>query len=343
MRAIRLEKYGSADGLRERNLTQPEPGPGEISISVRAAGINFADLLQRLRLYANAPGLPYVPGFEVSGTVSKVGDEIGNFAVGERVVALTRYGGYAEKVCVSPEQTRKISGDLSFESAAAIPVTYLTAWFCLNEMARFRSGETVLVHTGAGGVGTAAIQLAKAVGPAAIFSTTSSSTKVDFLREIGVDYPINYRQKDFTEVIRATAGERGVDVILDAVGGETLRKSYEILAPLGRLVSYGLSSAAPSQKRTPLKTFRAWWQTPSFKPLDMIGRNVGVFGFHLGYLGSKEKLVGAAFDQILRMTAENTLRPIIAESFPLTAQGAREAHRFIHQRRNLGKVVLVTD
>lgn len=340
MRTISLERHGTPDVFADREREPPDPDGNEILIDVRAAGVNFADLLQRLGLYGSAPSLPYVPGFEVSGTVAASGGEVVRFAPGRRVVALTRFGGYAETVCTPAAAAMEIPDGISFEEAAALPVNYLTAWFCLQQMAHLSAGERVLIQHGAGGVGIAAVQLARRVG-AEIFATASTDAKVDFLRNSGVDYPINYRNSDFAEEVRRIAGNRGLDVVLDAEGGRRLARAYELLAPLGRLVSYGLSSAVSGARRNPFRALWAWLRTPRFHPVDLIGKNVGVFGFHLALLEAKSDLVPDALGQILTGVAEGSLVPRVARTFPLDAAGAAAAHRYLHERRNIGKVLLV--
>jgi NADPH:quinone reductase-like Zn-dependent oxidoreductase len=342
MRAVLLEKKGPPEVLVEREVAVPEPAPDEVRIRVQAAGINFADILQRLGLYGNAPKMPYIPGFEVSGVISALGPEASGLQVGDRVVALTRFGGYAEEVCAPRIAALPVPDGLDLTVAASIPVNYLTAWFCLKTMGNVRKGERVLIHNGAGGVGTAAVQLAREDG-AEIFATASSQRKLEFLRDLGVDHPINYRTTNFAEEIRRIAGKRSLDLILDAVGGETTLEGYKLLAPLGRLVSYGMFEAAPTAKRNVFRAWRAWRRTPRFNPIQMIGRNTGIFGFHLALLEGKHHLVAEAFAEILEMIVAGRLRPIISESFPLTAAGAAEGHRFIHERRNIGKVLLVNE
>jgi NADPH:quinone reductase-like Zn-dependent oxidoreductase len=342
MKAILLEKKGPPEVMVEREVPTPEPAADEVRIRVQAAGINFADLLQRLGLYGNAPKMPYIPGFEVSGEISALGSEVSGLKEGDRVVALTRFGGYAGEVCAPKIAVLPVPAELDLTVAASIPVNYLTAWFCLKTMGNVRRGERVLIHNGAGGVGTAAVQLAREDG-AEIFATASSEEKLDLLRDLGVQHPINYRASDFAEQIRRISGTRSIDLILDAVGGKTTLEGYKLLAPLGRLVSYGMFEAAPTANRNLLRAWRAWRRTPRFNPIQMIGRNTGVFGFHLALLEGKNDLVAEAFAQIMEMVMAGRLRPIISGSYPLAAAGAAAAHRFIHERRNLGKVLLVNE
>ncbi|UCF37802.1 MAG: zinc-binding dehydrogenase [Acidobacteriota bacterium] len=342
MKAILIERFGPPEVLVEREVPSPKPVGDEIKVRVRASGLNFADLLQRLHLYGNAPGVPYIPGFEVSGEVIACGPEVTRFQEGQRAVALTRFGGYAEEVCVSEQMAEQIPDSMGFESAAAVPVTYLTAWFCLVEMAHIADGERVLIQGGSGGVGTAAIQIAQ-LWDTTIYSTAGSSEKLDFLRRAGVANPINYRTQDFAAEIRRLTNEEGIDVVIDSLGGTALQEAYNLLRPLGRLVSYGLSSAVSGPGRNWLKTARAVFQTPKFKPLDMIGRNVGVFGFHLALLGSRSERAAAAFKKILDFIDKGRLEPIVGQTFPLSRDGAVAAHHYMHGRRNIGKILLTAD
>jgi NADPH:quinone reductase-like Zn-dependent oxidoreductase len=248
-------------------------------------------------------------------------------------------GGYSEELCLPFSSVRKISANLDYSQAAALPVNYLTAWFSLFTMGNLQPGDRLLVHGGAGGVGMAAIQLALE-HPVEIFTTVGSERKKEFLAKLGVDHVINYRKSEFVEYIRSKTDDEGVEVILDGVGGKTLSNSYLLLAPLGRLISYGLSSAVSSHRKNWLSLLKAWRRTPRFAPLDLIGRNVGVFGFHLALLGSKQSKVHEAFDAVLHKAETGRVSPVLAAQFPLSASGAIQAHQYLHDRRNIGKVVL---
>lgn len=339
MKAIRIERFGAPDVLVERDLPSPEPAAGEIKIKVMAAGVNFADILQRLHLYGNAPRLPYVPGFEVSGVVMETGEGVTQLEIGDRVVSLTRFGGYAEEVIVPAEQAKKISSALGFNEAAALPVNFLTAWMCLFDMGGLKPGEWVLIQTAAGGVGTAAVQLALNRG-AHVIGTVGSREKARFVTDLGAQHVICYREEDFVQRVREIRNGHGVDVVLDAVGATTLRRSFDLLDPLGRCISYGLSAAAPRRRQAWIQSLKALLQTPRFSVLNLIQRNVGIFGFHLALLEERRIEVAAAFDEILSLVSEKRIEPKLAKTFPLSASGAAAAHEFIHQRRNLGKVVL---
>lgn len=340
MKAIRIERYGPPESLVERELPSPSPRPDEIKVLVEAAGINFADLLQRLHLYGNAPRLPYIPGFEVAGCVVECGDQVTQFKPGDRVAGLTKFGGYADEVCIDEEAALPIPESMNFEEAAAVPVNYLTAWFCIFEMGGLKPNEKVLIQGGSGGVGIALIQCAIWKG-AEILATAGSREKIDFLKQLGVHHAVNYRESDFFEEAVQIWGEKNVDLVIDSIGGKALKQGYQLLAPLGRIVSYGLSSAVAGKKKNWIHALRALWNTPSFKPLDLIQRNTGVYGFHLGLLDSKRSAVKQAFQQILRLFEEGHLKPIIAKRFPLSGKGAAAAHTYMHERRNIGKIVLV--
>src|SRR6188472_3463906 len=246
MRQVVIPRHGGADVFEVREVPEPTPGEGEVRIRVRAAGINFADILARIGLYPDAPKPPLVVGYEVAGVVDAVGPGVTNPHEGDRVVALTRFGGYADYVVVPAAQAYRFPDRLSDAEAAAVPVTYLTAAIALYKMAAISSGETVLVHNAGGGLGIAATQLAR-LRRATVIGTASVG-KHDALRRFGVDHAIDYRHVNVeTEVKRLTRG-RGVDVILDPIGGPSFGASYRMLAPLGRLVMLGISSMSGEKR-----------------------------------------------------------------------------------------------
>jgi NADPH:quinone reductase-like Zn-dependent oxidoreductase len=255
---------------------------------------------------------------------------------GERVVAITRFGGYAEQVVVPAADAFPIPAELSDAEAASIPVNYLTALVALYRLANVSAGETVLIHGAGGGVGIAATQLAR-LRRAHILGTASGS-KHDALRSFGVDDPIDYRHADVArEVLRLTNG-RGVDVVLDPIGGASFRTSYALLAPLGRLVMYGVSAVAAGSHRSWWRTLRVLWEMPAFRPLSLMNRNRGVFGFNLGHLWDERHLLGPAMGLLLDEVRAGRLTPVVARTFPLAS--AADAHVFMQNRSNIGKVVL---
>jgi NADPH:quinone reductase-like Zn-dependent oxidoreductase len=333
-----IPRHGPPDVFELREGPDPVPGEGEVRIRVRAAGVNFADVLARLGLYPDAPKPPVVVGYEVAGRIDGVGRSVTGFHDGDRVVALTRFGGYADTVIVPAAHVFHFPDRLSDSEAAAVPVNYLTAALALYRMAALAPGETVLIHNAGGGVGVAATQLARLRRATVI--GTASAFKHAALRTFGVDHAIDYTNADVARAVRDLTRGRGVDVILDPIGGRSFLASYRMLAPLGRLIIFGLSAAAPGERRSLVKAFRAWWATPRFDPLSMINRNRGVFGLHVGHLWSERRQLAPLMDLLLSELSEARLTPIVARTFPL--ERAADAHRFIQSRQNIGKVVLTT-
>src|SRR5271157_5102720 len=241
MRAVVITKRGDPSVLQvQQRPDPPPPGPGELRVAVRAAGVNFADHLARVGLYPDAPKVPSVVGYEVAGTIEAVGDGVDPERVGERVLAGTRFGGYAEIVNASADDTVALPDSMTFEQGAAVPVNYATAWAALHGYGSLRAGERVLIHAAAGGVGIAAIQFAKAAG--AEVHGTASPGKHRKLAELGADRAIDYRRHGWWK------GLEPYDIVLDALGGTSLRRSFDLLRPGGRLVAYGLSSLQQGEK-----------------------------------------------------------------------------------------------
>ena len=340
MRAVVIPEHGAPEVLRVEERPDPEAGPGEVRVAVRAAGINFADLMARAGMYPDAPPPPCVIGYEVAGEVDQVGDGVDGFEVGDRVMAGTRFDGQAELVAVPTDQVLALPASLSFEQGAAFPVNYATAYAGLVTMGGLKPGERVLIHAAAGGVGISATQVAKRVG-AEIFGTASAS-KHDAIRAQGVDHPIDYRNQDFEEEVRRLTNGEGIDVAFDALGPQSFRKDYRLLRQGGRLIMFGLAEVQTGDKRDipavlrslvrmPLATM-PWW-----KSLQMMNENKGVFGLNMLSWWDREGL-----DRVLEPLAEGLesgdYSPVVAEAFPFDR--ASEAHRFIAERRNIGKVVL---
>ena len=320
-----------------RESQDPVPGPGEIRVRVRAAGINFADILARIGLYPDAPKPPVVVGYEVAGVIDAVGPGVSVPHEGDRVVALTRFGGYSDCVVVPATQAYRFPDRLSDAEAASVPVTYLTAAIALYRMAAVTSGETVLVHNAGGALGIAATQLARLKRATVI--GTASIAKHDALRSFGVELAIDYRHGSVeAEVKRFTRG-RGVDVILDPIGGSSFGASYRMLAPLGRLGMLGISSMS-GERRSSLRVLQSWWAMKSFSPLSLINRNRGVFGLNVGHLWDERRQLQPLMDLLLSELSASRLEPIVAKTFPL--ERVADAHRYIHSRSNIGKVVLTT-
>jgi NADPH:quinone reductase-like Zn-dependent oxidoreductase len=340
MRAVVITKHGGPEVLAVEERPDPEVGSDEVRIAVRAAGINFADLMARSGVYPDAPKPPCVIGYEVAGEVESVGESVTDFAVGDRVLAGSRFGGYAELVSVPTGQVVALPERLSFEQGAAFPVNYSTAYAALVIMGGLAGNDRVLIHAAAGGVGIAATQVAKGIG-AEIFGTASAS-KHDAIRAQGVDHPIDYRNADFAEEAMKITGGTGLDVIIDAVGPSSFKKDYEILRPGGRVIMYGLSEVQTGDTRNipavlkglvrmPLATM-PWW-----KSLQVMNENKGVFGLNMLKWWDDEGL-DRALEPLSEGLERGDYEPVVAEAFPF--ERAADAHAMIAERRNVGKVVL---
>jgi NADPH:quinone reductase-like Zn-dependent oxidoreductase len=312
-----------------------------VRIAVRAAGLNFADTMARLGLYPDAPKTPCVLGYEVAGEVESVGDGVADFAVGDRVMAGTRFGGQAELVSVAADQVLPLPERLSFEQGAAFPVNYGTAFAALVLMGGMREGDRVLIHAAAGGVGIAAAQLARNAR-AEVFGTASAG-KHDAIREQGVFHAIDYRSADFEAEVRRLTGGEGVDLVIDAIGPSSFRKDYRLLRPGGRLVMYGLSEATSEGRRNLPRTLRSLARMPTatwpwWRSLTAMNENKGVFGLNMLKWWDQEGSLDRVTEPLVADLEAGRLEPVVAESFPFERAG--EAHMFLGERRNVGKVVL---
>jgi NADPH2:quinone reductase len=321
MRAIEVTGFGGAENLAVVDREVPEPGEGEVRIEVRAAGINFADVMQRRGHYHGGPEPPYVPGLEVAGVVDAVGEGVGREA-GDRVVSMLGSGGYAEYATADASGVLDVPEGMSFEEAAGFPVQFLTAHNCLHGWGGLEEGESVLIHAAAGGVGTAAVQLAREAG-ATVFGTASTPEKLETAAELGCDHPINYTEEDFVEVARAET-DYGLDLVLDGIGGETTERSLDALREFGRMVSYGAASGEPGRPPTD----------------ELLFGNKTVIGYHLGRaVARRPGRVFGAIPELTEMLAEGVLEVQVGHEFDLEA--AAEAHEFIEARKSSGKVVLI--
>lgn len=305
MKAVLLRETGGPEQLELAEVPDPEPGDGQVVVRVRAAGINYADVLIQQGRYPQPPELPTIPGGEVAGEVN-----------GRRVIAMPSLGGggYAELVAVDERAVVPLPDGMSFEEGASFLMTFLTAWIPLTRQARVAQGSTVLVHAAAGGVGSAAVQLARHLG-ARVVATASSEEKRDYARELGADDAFGY--DDFAEHVRA-------DVVLDPVGGPVFAASLPILNPLGVVVAIGFAAGA--------------WE--DVNPALLTGRNVGIQGFYLGRLmRHRPEVVAGAVGELVELWRDGAIRPQVGATFPLERAG--DAHRLIEQRLHTGKVVLV--
>ncbi|MBI4536971.1 MAG: zinc-binding dehydrogenase [candidate division NC10 bacterium] len=314
----------------------PEPGSGEVRVRLRAIGVNFAEVLSRKGLYGWAPKRPYILGMEGAGEIEGLGPGVTGRRIGEAVIVGAQHGCYAQQVCVSAHQALPAMPDFTLDENAAFAVNYLTAWVSLMEMARLRPTDTVLVHAAAGGVGTAAVQLAKALG-CTVYGTAGADGKLGLVKRLGADAAVNYRTTDFeTEVRRLTNGQ-GVDVVLETVGGEVYRKSLRLLAPTGRLVVTGFASLN-LQKWNPLSWWRTWRAIPRAKVGEMAERSVGVLATHLGYLLPERERLAGIWGELVWFVKRHHIRPVVGSAFPFERMA--DAHALMESRRSTGKIVV---
>ena len=332
MRAVVLQHRGGYDALTVEERPSPRCGPGQVRVAVGAAGVNFADTMARVGLYPDAPPTPCVLGYEVAGRVSEVGPGVTAPAVGDRVVAGTRFGGYAEEVVTAAADTVAQPAGLSDVEGAAVPVNYATAYAALFESAGLRPGERVLLHAAAGGVGIAATQLAASRG-AEIWGTASPS-KHDAIRGFGVEHPLDYTRRGWDH------GLPPFDVVLDALGGASLRRSYRLLRPGGRLVAFGAASVMGGERRSLRRALPARLaMARGFDLVPQMSESKTVAGLNLLRLWDDRGTLEPWIAPLRDLLASGVVRPVVAAAIPFSRAG--DAHRLIAERRNVGKVVLV--
>jgi NADPH:quinone reductase-like Zn-dependent oxidoreductase len=338
MRAIWQLKNGGPEVLAVREGPDPVPGPGEVRIRVRACGLNFAEVMARQGLYPDAPKPPCVLGYEAAGEVDAIGPGVDGPAIGTAVVALTRFGGHADSVCVPVAQVLPLPDGMDFETAAAIPVTYLTAYHMLFRVANLQPGARVLVHMAAGGVGIAVLQLCATLVGVETFGTASAG-KHGVLVEEGCTHPIDYRSTDYAVQVRELTGGAGVDVVLDPLGGKDWATGVSLLRPVGHLVAYGFANIAGGERRNLLRIVTQGLRIPRFTPLGLMNGNRSVSGVNIGHLWNEVALLRTEMSAVLGLWQEGKVRPRIDSVHPFTAAAA--AHARITERRNTGKVILV--
>ncbi|MBS1819706.1 MAG: NAD(P)H-quinone oxidoreductase [Acidobacteria bacterium] len=323
MMAIAIREPGGPDVLVPVERPRPEPGRGELLIKVAAAGVNRPDVMQRQGRYAPPPGVSDIPGLEVAGTVEAVGPEVSGWSVGDRVCALLAGGGYAE-YCVAPvPQCLPIPQGLDFTHAAGLPEVMLTVWTNVFERGRLVAGESILIHGGSSGIGTAAVQIAHARG-ARVFATAGTDEKCRACEALGAEHAINYRTSDFVAEVKALTQDRGVDVVLDMVGGEYLQRNIDVLAVDGRLVQIAQLGGYRSTINT----------------IPILQKRLTITGSVLRSRSVEEKgrIAAAVREQVWPLIESGAVRVPVHQTFPLT--NAAEAHRVLESSTHIGKLIL---
>jgi len=323
MRAIAISKPGGPDVLQPVTLTVPVPGKGEVLIKVAAAGVNRPDVMQRQGFYPPPPGAPDTPGLEIAGTIVQLGPDSGSWSVGDNVCALVAGGGYAE-YCVAPAvQCLPVPAGMDMIQAAALPETFFTVWTNLFDRGQFRLGDTVLVHGGSSGIGTTAIQIAKAFG-ARVFTTAGSTEKCAACVELGADRAINYKTEDYAAVVLELTGGLGADIILDMVGGEYVMRNISCMAVAGRHVSIAfLQGSKVTLNLLPVLQKRLILTGSPLRPRS---------------IAEKGQIAGELLGNAWPMLANGRIKPVIDSSYPL--EKAAEAHARMESSQHIGKIVL---
>jgi NADPH2:quinone reductase len=322
MKAVRFHQFGGPEVLRFEKVADPKLGGGDVLIKVAAAGVNFSDLMRRAGTYNPDLTLPHTEGVEAAGTVERVGSEVQGPRPGDPVLTMPGYGCQAEYVAVPEGLVYPIPPSLAVETAAALPLAGVTAYHLLRTGAGIKPGESVLIHAAASGVGTLAVQLAKLAG-ARVFATASTDEKLEAVRALGADETINYARDNFVTAVLARTENRGVDVVLDCVGGEVLGQSAKALVSGGRLLVYGRASGEPGAVAGDV----------------IVTRNLSVLGLHLGRRPWRPEMHGEAFVELIQLVATGRLRPLVDRTFPMAK--AAEAHAYLAARKTIGKVLLV--
>jgi NADPH:quinone reductase-like Zn-dependent oxidoreductase len=331
MRAVAIIKHGGPDVLQVQERPDPALVAGGVRIAVAACGVNFADVMARVGVYPDAPKPPCVIGYEVAGTILELGEGVEHLSHGQRVLAGTKFGGYASQVVVPAGDVVALPDELTFEQGAAIPVNYATAWAGLIGYGSLQAGERVLIHSAGGGVGIAATQIAKRYG-AEVYGTASPS-KHARIAELGVDHALDYTHDGWE------AGLPKFDLIMDAVGGKSFRRSYSLLRPGGRLVAFGASAVLSGERRNVVSALGTVLRMPRFNLVKQMSESKAVIGLNMLSLWKDRQTLGPWIEPLRELLADGTIQPVVAGDFSFADAG--EGHRMISERRNIGKVVLV--
>ncbi len=336
MRAYVLKKSGDASVLKISNLKSSTPYPNEVLVKIETIGLNYAEIQSRKGLYGWAVKRPYVLGMEACGTIIKTGSRVNNLQVGQQVIVVSQYGCYAEEVVLPATQVLPVQPGFTSAENAAYAVQFMTAWVALIEICRIRATDRVLIQAAAGGVGTAAVQIAKAMG-CQVFGTASNPAKLDLLKSLRIDHAINYSDTDFVEYIHDRTNGEGVDAVLEVVGGDVFRKSLALLNPFGRMAVVGFASLN-LKKINPLSWWKTWRDIPRVK-IDKMALGSQVVGAsHLGYLLQDTERMLKIWNEMTRFTQEHNLKPIIGHEYKFEEMA--EAHTLMESRGSHGKIVV---
>lgn len=338
MKAYVLVKNGAAKSAFElQEKPTPQPGAGEVLIESEGFGLNFADVMARLGVYKDCPPLPTVVGYENVGKIKAVGKGVTGLSAGDRVLAFTRFGGYADHVVTPALGVARISDKFSVGEATALATQYITAYFAAEEMVTLHEGDHVLVHAAAGGVGTALIQFLKRK-KCVIFGTAGSEEKMKYLRDLGVEYPINYRESDYQEEIIQLGFKRKLDVTFNPIGGDYVKKDHQLLRAGGRVVLYGASKITDAKgnifKMLKLLFGFGWWN-----PVGFVSKSTSILGVNMLRIGdSKPEVLQRCLKAVIELAEKGEINPVVGKEFP--ADQLADAHEFLESRKSTGKIAV---
>ncbi len=338
MRAVVLSRHGGPGVLKPTEQPELEPGAGEVRIAVESIGVNYAEVLSRKGLYGWTPTRPYVLGMEAAGRIDQLGAGVSGLAVGDVVLVGRQNGAYAEQIVAPMERVVRPPPGYSMEECAAFGVNFATAWIALVQMARLRPSDRVAITAAAGGVGTAAVQMASAFG-CEVIALASTSKKLELARSKGAHIVVEYGSPGFAERLRDTLGGDGLDVVLETVGGDVFTACDAALAPFGRIVVAGYASL-DYRLWNPISWWRAWRGAPRVSLESMYKRSTGLLSTHLGYLSSDAARLRGIWDEMVAFVTEHRIRPVVGHVLPL--DDVAEAHRLMESRESVGKIVLRT-
>lgn len=341
MKAYTLIKYGKAQtAFQLQDFEIPIPKSSEVVIKVSAFGLNYADVMARLGLYQDAPPLPCIIGYEVVGNIYQIGKDVpSNFKIGDRVTAMTRFGGYAEYAATDYRAIAKI-GDMNQAKALALTTQYTTAYFASQYLTNIHKHDHVLIQAASGGVGTALVQMAKQKG-CIIYGTASSKEKIDYLKKIGVDYPINYSEKDYSDVIKEIRGNKGLDIVFDSLGGKEFNKARKLLSSGGRIVAFGTASRSNSSNKV-LSLIKLLFGFGFLNPVFQIANSKGIIGINmLKIADNTPHITEYCLQQVIQQAEKGILDPHIGGIFKHTE--LHKAHQQLENRKSIGKLVVTWD
>lgn len=334
MKAYQLRKTGKPQILKIEEVAEPEAKSDEVKIKIETIGLNYAEILSRKGQYSWAPKKPYIPGMEAYGEIVAVGNAVTKHKLGDKVIVGQQYGHYAEYSCIKEHLCFPAIDGFSAEENAAYLVNFMTAWVALKKLCRVEAGERVLIQAAAGGVGTAAVQIAKKLG-CHVYGTASKPEKLVLIEELGADKAINYSTEDFFEVIKNDGG--GVDCVLEVVGGDVFKKSVALLNTFGRIAVIGFASIN-LKKWNPITWWQTWKNAPKVKLMSMAEKSQGIHASHIGYLTANQEVTASIWIELKTFIEKHEIRPVVGKVFSFDE--LPDAHAYMESRASTGKIVV---